>query len=214
MSESLNNIRKRKTPDRYGNFGNLDDETTDDEPFLDNSMDDQNFVPSPAKIVATVKRSKFDHNANKPSPSQTDVNHLFEELLQPQNVLENSSISDQIENFQSKENAKIETESIDTASYENIFEAISYLKQSTDQILARLSTIEEHLLRNPKRTILSKEQPNGNEELERKRSFLISIGLPFTDLSSLQTFEKQLSDPKFKESVVNCNSYLFCNFSL
>lgn len=99
--------------------------------------------------------------------------------------------------------------SFDLNRFEILFKCVSDLQQTTNEILVRVKNLERKGYANMFENRLKPHTAlNSESEMDKNEIFIKTIGMPFKEKSSLQTFNDRLDDSKFKKSVVSIFRYL------
>lgn len=200
--------RRRQSPERYGDMGqiNLSGSSIDDALGLsDNSLDDINFAPSPKriKVVATVgkppKKITFNNAMEKTSTPAINFDDEFD-LLKRSKPAVSKEAPEIVENNPAQHAAGIV---LSLASKHNDFaEVLKLCEKMANQlndISARITLIEGRMLNG-----LSAAKDNKSYgKIEESRIFCQSNHMPLKNLDDLNAFEGNLKKAEYRKIAVS-----------
>lgn len=224
--------RKIQKPTRFGQQANNSDLSQSEileDPFADDSMDDQNYLPDeldastadqrPQENQAKRKRVRTSGNVdvNLDIDLNDEFNVIQEELTRSKIVSTNVSKSSNLK----EDNSRLTTnasESADDGILRNIdsklytgqcgetkqhnanSDLIQKLYYNSVEALARLSTIEDALIKNG---VLKPVKAKTNANDSAVEAFMVANNLPLKALDGLEMFELNLKNDAFKQTAVS-----------
>lgn len=196
--------RNKKKPNRYGNSeSSFPTHEEEEEAFTDNSMDDPDFV--------LEKSSNSVSSDGEPSRKKTKIDASSK--AQNKNItFEKNNFDDEFDSIRQTlhENSQL-TVSPSGQSTNNIVDSLdgAFIRQqllklntNTEQILARITVIEESLMRNGA-LITVNTNAKRQKALEEFQSFSKLNKLPLKCIEDVKKFESNLLDSEFKSKAVN-----------
>lgn len=213
--------RTRRTPNRYGNVTQLnlsdDEEDLFDDPLnlLDNSFEDENYVPPSPKVVATVSRTKAMHINKKSKQEKINMDDEWDFLS---NVLEpttsavaSSEMAVDMDGDMPKPNERTQhiDKNEDGCSANKLDVCYQILGHVTD-MSARLSALEKAMLDNG--FLENSHRPNIVQKITDGRIFNTANRLPLQNLADLENFELNLKEAEFLSVAVSMHGCVFFYF--
>lgn len=220
------NVRKRVEPMRFGRKANKSDLSKSDSSnnlFCDDSQDDKNYTPE-------KKKRKTQNDTSDQELADLDLNSEFDQIqiyLQNHKESEQQSKSQEIiasnSNKSDASDLNTKTTSEQKKSVQNTNSCgfhcnneidtslLSKLYKNSVEILARVSVIEETLMKNGLFKAIKSEKEI--IDISHIEAFMKSNNLPLMSIEQLQTFESNLKNESFKKSTVSFvivnNWYIF-----
>lgn len=225
--------RARERPAWFGNRAsssalNISDEVTD--PFEDNSYEDDLYVPEKKKKkLPKLLRSSFPTTVNAVSIPTVDLNDEFDQIRRSESdkmsactrtavgenyeenlahysvksLAETNNSNYALEKGASYNGSAEDESNVISKSPAVDMELLSSLHRNSVEILARITVIEESLIKNKiLNTLKSKNLFNG-ELMKHANAFMQSNNLPFNRMEDLQAFETKLQSEEFKQVAVS-----------
>lgn len=207
--------RLRKQPVRFGeaaqNISSLSDEN---EPFADNSFDDETYTPEIENQVNSSINSDQEDDRTNLVCFDVDFERIQSETQQSGNILDavqvNSSNSE-TESNDSNNNSKNEYD-----FQLKVLEQFQMLKtlyvsaqSSTTQILARIATIEESLMKNGTLISVQNSLDEKQRAIDAFNQFTEINRLPIKTVDDFKAFEENLGKMPI-EKAVSAIQYIYC----
>lgn len=202
--------RNRRSPQRYGNVGQLDASDSFEESLISN--DDINFnsseIATSQKVVATVgkKPPAKKLRGDTAEPKTINLDDEFDLLSEPisSTLASSEVVSVNVNDLPivlSDDNHYIDHKTADSgADLMDVCQRI--LSQMTD-VSARISMIEEIMLKNGSMKNVSKDtKPNLINKIEDNRVFNATNHLPLRNIDDLKAFENNLNNAEFEDIAV------------